>query len=194
MNNQIFFFFYNLAHQSDIFDKVVVFLAVYFPYLVIILAGLFLLFHHEVLRAENPYQVFLEKKKEIFITFFGGALAWIVAYGLKILIQLPRPFDKVPAQVQALFTETGYAFPSGHATFFMALAFSLFFLHKKAGSAFMIFAILIGLARIIAGVHFPVDILGGFLLGAFISFLAQPFFSSDEKSGVLQKWAKVKRI
>jgi len=35
----------------------------------------------------------------------------------------------------------------------------------------MFFAFLIGIARIIAGVHFPIDILGGFILGAGIAYL-----------------------
>jgi undecaprenyl-diphosphatase len=170
MNNQIFFFFYNLAHQSQIFDKIIIFFAVYFPYVVIILAGLFLLFHHEVFKAEEPLRVFLEKKREILMVFFSGCLAWVLAYVLKILIHTPRPFD-VFSQVHSLISETGYTFPSGHATFFMALAMSIFFLHKKAGYFFMLFALLIGLARIIAGVHFPIDILGGFVLGGIISYL-----------------------
>lgn len=168
MNNQIFFFFYNLSHQSKFFDGVIVFFAVYFPYVVVILAGLFLLFHHEVLKAEEPFRVFMEKKREILMVFFSGCLAWVLAYVLKIFIHAPRPFD-VFTQVRSLFPETGFAFPSGHATFFMALVFSIFFLHKKAGYVFMFFALLIGLARIIAGVHFPVDILGGFILGGIIS-------------------------
>ena len=170
MNNIIFFFLYNLAHQSKIFDDVVIFFAVYFPYIVIILAGLFLLFHHEVLQAESPFQVFLEKKKEILMVFFIGIIAWIADAILKFLIHTLRPFD-IFSQVHPLFPESSYAFPSGHATFFMALAFSLFFLHKKAGYVFMFFALLIGTARIIAGVHFPIDILGGFVLGGLISFL-----------------------
>jgi membrane-associated phospholipid phosphatase len=51
----------------------------------------------------------------------------------------------------------------------MALAFAVFFSHKKAGYIFICFAFLIGLARITAGVHFPVDIFGGFVLGAMIA-------------------------
>jgi undecaprenyl-diphosphatase len=169
MNDTIFFFLYGLAHQSKIFDDIVIFFAVYFPYIVIILAGLFLLFHHEVFKAENPFQVFLQKKKEILLAFFVGVVAYLVASILKIFIHIPRPFDTFP-QVHSLFTETGYSFPSGHATFFMALAFSLFFYHKKAGCVFMFFALLIGTARIIAGVHFPNDILGGFILGILVAF------------------------
>lgn len=174
MNNAIFSFFYNLAHQSAIFDKLVIFTAIYFPYAVVILAGLFLLFHHEILGAEDPYRVFMEKKKEIFSVFFSVVLAGIIVEILKVLIHNPRPFD-VLSQMSTLFPETGYAFPSFHATVFSALAVSLFFLHKKAGYIFMLFALLIGLARIIAGVHFPIDILGGFILGGAISCLVAYF-------------------
>jgi len=172
MNDAIFLFFYNLAHQSKIFDHVVVFFAVYFPAVVIILAGLFLLFHHEVFQAENPYQVFLQKKKEILLSFFAGVAGYVVSFLLKFLFHTPRPFVLLP-QVHSLFQETGYSFPSGHATFFMALAVSIFISHKKAGYVFMFFAILIGLARIIAGVHFPVDILGGFILGALVAYFVK---------------------
>ena len=154
MNNQIFFFFYNFAHQSDFLDKVIIFFALYFPYVVVVLVAFLLLFLH--------------KKKEILLVFFSGCLAYVFAYVLKYLIHTPRPFD-VFSLVHSLITESGYAFPSGHATFFMALAVAIFFYHKKAGYIFMFFALLIGFARIMAGVHFPIDILGGFILGAIIS-------------------------
>jgi len=169
MNNTIFFFFYNLAHQSKIFDSIVIFFAVYFPYVVIILAGLFLLFHHEVFQAENPFQVFLQKKKEILKVFFSAALAWVLAVVLKTLFKVPRPFLSLP-NIHPLFSKTTFSFPSEHAMFLSALAFSIFFLHKKAGYVFMFFALLICLARIIAGVHFPIDILGGFILGSLVAF------------------------
>ena len=168
MNDQIFFFFYNLSHQSNFFDLLVIFFGVWFPYIVIILAGLFLLFHHEVLTAESPAVVFWEKKKEILSVFVTGGLAWVIAKILKYIIPSPRPFV-IFSQVHSVFPETGYSFPSGHATFFMALAFSIFFLHKKAGYFFILFALIIGVARIIGGVHFPLDILAGFALGAIVA-------------------------
>lgn len=178
MNDNIFFFFYNFAHQSVFLDGVIVFLAVYFPFLVIMVAGLFLLFHHEVLRAENPYRVFLEKKKEILLVFFSGILSWVLAHLFKFFFHLERPIEML-SQVQTLFSKTDYAFPSGHATFFTALALAIYFSHKKAGYLFMFFALLISFARVMAGVHFPVDILGGIILGIFVSFLVQYFYSSQ---------------
>ena len=160
MNNQIFSFFYNLAHQSVFFDKTVIFFAVYFPYIVVIFALVFLLFYHKI--------------KEIFLVFFSCVLALVVAEVLKILIQANRPFVALP-NIHALFPETGYSFPSMHAVFFSALAVSIYFYHKKAGYIFMFFALLIGIARIIAGVHFPIDILCGFILGGIVACLVAFF-------------------
>ena len=159
MNDSIFFFFYNLAHSSKLFDQIVIFVADIFPYIVVILAFLFLIFYKK-------------NFKETILIFFSSAFAWFLAYVLKFLFHTQRPFDLFP-NVVSLFPETGYAFPSGHATFFMALAFALFFNHKKVGYAFVLFAFLIGVSRIVAGVHFPVDILGGFVLGFFIAFFVK---------------------
>ena len=172
MNQSFFFFFYNLAHQSIFSDQLIIFLAVYLPYVVVMLAGLFLLFHHEVLKAEEPFKVLMEKKKEISFVFLSGALSWVLAIILKNLFQISRPFLALP-DMHPLFIKTTFSFPSEHATFFMALAFSIFFLHKKAGYVFMFLALIIGLARIMAGVHFPVDILGGFILGGVVAYLVK---------------------
>lgn len=176
MNNQIFYFFYNFAHQNSFLDKVFIFLAVYFPYLVILGAIVFLLFHHEVLKSQNPLAVLRQKWKEIVLVFFAGIFARIIIEILKYLIHMERPFIKLQ-NVFSLFPETGYSFPSGHAAFFMALAFAIFFTHKKAGYIFMFFALLIGFARIVGGVHSPIDILGGFIVGFLISYIVYRFFS-----------------
>ncbi len=40
----------------------------------------------------------------------------------------------------------------------------------NGSNIFIFFAFIIGLARIIAGVHFPIDILGGFLFGGLIAY------------------------
>lgn len=175
MNDKIFYLFYNLAHQSVFFDGLIVFLAIYFPYVVIFLAGVFLLMHHEVFKAENTFQVFQEKKREILRAFFAGVLAWVSAYILKFLFHTLRPFDAF-SQVHPLFPETGYAFPSGHSAFFMALAVSVFLFHRKAGYVFIFLALSIGLARVIAGVHFPIDVLGGLILGSLIAYFAKNLY------------------
>jgi undecaprenyl-diphosphatase len=41
----------------------------------------------------------------------------------------------------------------------------VFFFHKKWSFLFFVGAVLIGIARVIAGIHWPIDILGGAIIG-----------------------------
>jgi len=175
VNEQIFQFFYGFAHQSNFIDRAIVFLAVYFPWLVAVLAIIFIFYYYGIFYSPDPTRTCIEKWKEIVFPFFAGISAWIVGYVIKFLIHAHRPFE-ILSNVSPLMAKDGYSFPSGHTVLFSALAFAIFFLNKKAGYVFILFAILIGLARIVSGVHFPVDILGGFLLGFVVSFFFDKFF------------------
>lgn len=92
-----------------------------------------------------------------------------------------------------LIEETGYSFPSGHAmgsiTFY---GFIIFLLSKsKINKYLKIFLsiiigltiILIGISRIYVGVHYPSDIIGGFLLGYIILISSIEFLT---KKGYLK--------
>ena len=182
MNNTIFYFFYSFAHQSSLLDNVIVFFANYLPYIVILGSILFLFSHYRVFESPISTETLLLRCREVSLVFLSPILAWVVAYLLKILIHVQRPFLALSG-VQSLFPETGYSFPSGHATFFSALAISIFFSSssakatgghsKKMGYVLFVCALLIGVARISAGVHFPIDILGGYVLGILVAFLAK---------------------
>jgi undecaprenyl-diphosphatase len=70
---------------------------------------------------------------------------------------------------------TGYSFPSSHAANHFALA--LFFIvlfypkWKPVLTLSLLWASAIGFAQIYVGVHFPIDILAGSLLGALVGYL-----------------------
>ena len=178
LNTQIFYAFYGLAHQSFVLDRMIFFFAQTFPYLVIFLSVIFLLFHHEVFAKKYPIKALFKKLKEIFVTFLSVFIAWLSAIYLKTVFSVPRPFIQFP-KVIPLIAESDFSFPSGHAAFFMGLAVAIFLHHKKAGYLFFVFALIIGLARICAGVHFPVDILGGYVLGGIISYLLIKLFKKS---------------
>lgn len=155
MNETIFTFFYSLAHQSPALDAIISFVAV--QYGLIILGALFIyLFKHR----DNP------KKgvRDLFAVGVTAVSAYIIAYAFKDTFNTLRPFDAL-SWVKPLVSESGPALPSGHATFFMALASSLWFYHKRLAVFFGISALLIGIARVMAGIHWPVDILAGLFLG-----------------------------
>ncbi len=103
----------------------------------------------------------------LFVTVIGSGVS---AYVLKLIVNRPRPFGILPAVV-----ETSPSFPSGHATLSVALyGMGAYLLAKRYPSiapllyiAAAVFIVLIGLSRLYLGVHFPTDVLAGYLLGAF---------------------------
>jgi len=139
--------------------------------------GVFLLYRSGVYKRENFNKIVIKKLILDFLIIFGPAfVAFLFATILKEIIQTDRSFVQFNKITPLFNPNQEYSFPSTHATIFSALAFNIFFVNKKVGLptqtgyVFMFFALLIGLARIIAGVHFPIDIFGGFILGGIVSY------------------------
>jgi undecaprenyl-diphosphatase len=115
-----------------------------------------------------------DKKKGF--TICSSLLFGVTAMGtLKAIVRAPRPFTVLSSiEGKRLATATGYSFPSGHTTtaasFYAALAVNY---KKRALSIFCaIMIILVGISRLYLGVHWPVDVFGGLVLGVSISLLA----------------------
>ena len=101
----------------------------------------------------------------------GSRLAFVFLPGaylnnwLKDLFFTPRPD---PGIVDRLVEETSYAFPSGHAQNSTVL-FGFLAAHVRRWSIWLLSVLLVvgvALSRVYLGVHYPQDVLGGFLLGA----------------------------
>jgi undecaprenyl-diphosphatase len=85
------------------------------------------------------------------------------------LVQRPRPFD-VPRDPDAPIMRLipppyNTSFPSGHTAAASAMAAALLFVNRRVGFAAVVTAALVALGRILVGVHYPTDILGGLIVG-----------------------------
>jgi membrane-associated phospholipid phosphatase len=104
-------------------------------------------------------------------------LAALVAGGCGLLVAAAKVLiarDR-PDPLLRVITETGYSFPSGHAasalTAFAAVAWLVCMVttgrtvRTTAWLAAGLLTVAIGLSRVYLGVHYPSDVLGGWLLG-----------------------------
>jgi len=111
-------------------------------------------------------------KKEIVI---HAIFSCFVAYGISELIKtffpIPRPFLEVGLDPLTLTTPIDGAFPSSHTAVAFALSITILKHHKKIGILYLFMVGLVGIVRILAHVHYPLDIMGGAFLGVVISQL-----------------------
>jgi undecaprenyl-diphosphatase len=96
------------------------------------------------------------------------AIQSAVIYGLKFLIQRPRPLLFL-GTLSKLSQGTGEildpSFPSAHATFSFMMATLLAHWFPRYRIVFFIVAGFIGWTRIYLGLHYPTDVIAGALLG-----------------------------
>ncbi len=158
---QLFYVLNNLAGKSHFFDRTVIFFADYLQYTVLIVL-IFTLFFQEA------------KRKEKYYFLVALAISTIIArLGIVNLFRFfyhrPRPF--MVHEVNQLLTNLDWSFPSGHATVFFAVAFVAYKYNKRWGAVLYVVSFFITISRIIGGIHYPSDILGGLLLGSLVSYI-----------------------
>lgn len=107
-----------------------------------------------------------EWRAAVFVTFaVGGTL--IANSLLKLLFQRDRP-----TLWDLLVTESTYSFPSGHAALSCTLAITAIILlwhstrRRLVIIAALIYVAIIGFTRLYLGVHYPTDVLAGWLVAS----------------------------
>jgi undecaprenyl-diphosphatase len=108
------------------------------------------------------------------LLFLSGISSWVVATTLKLVFRTTRPF--IEENIVPLYLETGFSFPSSHAAVFASIAVAMFAINKRVGVVLSIIAVFVGISRMVIGVHYPVDVGGGLLLGALVGYLFTKLF------------------
>lgn len=111
------------------------------------------------------------KKETVLHALFACLVAYLATEFIKYLFPTIRPFQ-VSNIVPLTATIPGDgAFPSTHTAVAFALSVTILKHDKKVGILYLIMAGIVGIARIFAHVHYPIDIIAGALIGTIISRL-----------------------
>lgn len=165
---------YNLtAHSYWFLDAIWVFLASYFPYLLVGYLSIF---------------IFLKENRRGQVYYFSlTALSTILSFGIiteiiRFFLYRPRPLLTLDIQPLIKVSDTG-SMPSGHMMLLVPLGLVLWQLDKRSGALFLGATVLVGFSRIAAGVHWPFDILVGLLFGAASFYLIKRLLPAYKNTG-----------
>ncbi len=95
-------------------------------------------------------------------------LTLFIAFAIGFIFPRERPFAHYEIKNLALPVDA-FSFPSKHAAISAVLAYEVYRIKRRLGYFFILLAFLIGIARIISGVHFPTDVIFGLGLGFAVS-------------------------
>ena len=105
---------------------------------------------------------------------------------LKPFFGRPRPCFNEWIQVRLLTENCGgkWSFPSIHAANHFGLSLGIIlsklFAEKIWNFLLLLWAFLIGFAQIYVGIHYPIDILGGFFIGGLITYVVYKVLYSEK--------------
>lgn len=106
------------------------------------------------------------KMKIFSLIFLTGFSSWLISETIKNLLKIERPLTN-----GLFYLEKGYSMPSTHTMIAIALAIVLYSVNRKLGLIAILLAILVGISRVVLGVHSTIDVLVGLIIGSIISFL-----------------------
>lgn len=124
--------------------------------------------------------LYIEKyTKDFYTIFFTSTTAMFITYTLKYTLKIPRPDTMLVAA-------TDYRFPSGHATMAaVVMSLGIHYAHIHVKSKYLryllyTFAIawylLISYSRLYLGVHYPIDVIAGGIIGSLSAYITLKIF------------------
>ncbi len=105
--------------------------------------------------------------------------SWWFTEVLKFIVRRPRPFDALanapgllPAPETVIAHPSSFSFPSGDASLAMGAAVAFAYVTPKYRVPILLLGLSAALARVVVGVHYPLDVLGGVTVGIVAGLLA----------------------
>jgi len=99
------------------------------------------------------------------VVVLAGILAVVASRVAGKLYYDPRPFVSNPSLKPLIPHGPDNGFPSDHALLTMTLTAALYFYSRRWAAAALAVTAIVGIARVLAHIHSPIDIIGAWLIG-----------------------------
>ena len=145
----------NLANKNMILDKTMIFFSQYVPY--IYMSAIVIVFILGIKQNKCEY------RKIAFSTVVITVINLILNLIIRSVFYVDRPF--VHNRVNLLLPhDAASSFPSNHATGTMSIALGLGKYNRILGVIMTIVSIIVGFSRVYVGHHYPMDVIGAYII------------------------------
>ena len=114
------------------------------------------------------YFWFKKQRTVLWKVLLSSMMALAVSEILKYIIRSPRPIEPL----NLLGGAEGASFPSSHSAAAAAIACSYWLHSHTFGVVVFLLALLVGVGRVLGGVHYPIDIGAGLAIGVIVAVIA----------------------
>lgn len=115
------------------------------------------------------------KKEQVLHALFACLIAFAIAALIKHFFPTLRPYVLNGKETDVFIRPTDSSFPSEHTVLAFAVSVTVFMHDRKVGWWFLAAALAIGISRVIANIHYPIDIVGGAFLGTIVAVIVEKF-------------------
>lgn len=172
------FYFFNVSTSNAAFDMIMPFITEFKNWVPIYIIS-------------SIYLIYKQKKRGFLILILiilTVAISDQIGFYIKDVVGRLRPcwqFQDINSLVPC---GKGKSFPSNHAinNFGAAIILSYFFRNKT--KYFYFLAIFVAFSRIYVGVHFPLDIIGGAVLGSLVGIFILQIFKQVQENEKFKVW------
>ena len=118
-------------------------------------------------------------RRYVGVGFFVTVANIVIFRAIKSMTGRVRPESREDREGRLRTRIDGYSFPSGHATTSFGLAWVVFncYPYIAVQTSVYVMAAMIAFSRVVVREHYPLDVLGGAVLGSAVAFSLFPVFT-----------------